>query len=90
MRKRTLSSKSRKKIAEKLKNRDEFVAKETDLARQARIDELSESIIGQIERPPARGGPPSVPFVNSKSLASSSRGLRRDITGNTMVQERGN
>ena len=34
------------------------------------------------ERLPDREGPPSALFDNSKNLASSSRGLRPDITGN--------
>ena len=39
------------------------------------------------ERPPAQGGPPAALFENSKNLASSSRGLRPDITGNTKRPE---
>ena len=33
---------------------------------------------------PARAGPPSAILENSRNLASSSRGLRHDITGNTV------
>ena len=40
------------------------------------------------ERLPAREGPPSALFENSKNLASSSRRLRPDISGNTTVPER--
>ena len=36
-----------------------------------------------------REGPPSALFENSRNFASSSRGLRPDITGNTMVPEKG-
>ena len=37
---------------------------------------------------PARKGPPSALFENSRNLASSSRGLRPDTTGNTKRLER--
>ena len=37
---------------------------------------------------PAREGPPSAIFENSRNLASSSRGLRPDNTRNTTVPER--
>ena len=40
------------------------------------------------ERPPARVGPPSALFENTENFASSSRGLRPDIVGNTMSPER--
>ena len=40
------------------------------------------------ERLPAREGPPSALFENSKNLASSSRRLTPDISGNTTVPER--
>ena len=36
---------------------------------------------------PAREGPPSALFENSRNLASSSRGLRLDITGNTTYRK---
>ena len=39
------------------------------------------------ERLPARGGPPSALTEKSKNLASSSRGLRPEIAGHTMVPE---
>ena len=40
------------------------------------------------ERLPAREGPPSALFENSKNLASSSRRLRPEITGNTRIPEK--
>ena len=42
---------------------------------------------GNVSESPAREGPPSALFENSKNLASS-RGSRPDITGNTTVPER--
>ena len=38
--------------------------------------------------PLVREGPPSALFENSRNLASSSRGLRLDTTGNTMRPEK--